>query len=233
MTEFSDEAIAYFDAHLADDPVTVHMLSRLDLVADELEKAKLADAVGAARFARALELGDAKSSAELPFELDETTCEILDGAQSRGAMEAHCTSAQARHAAAVVNTIRRISDGKSSYAWADEVLRESPLKTYAQVSLSVIDDDLARLALALNHELRLLTRLDTLQAVDADQEYQAVVATALVLFWAEDGQIHCGMRGSYGGRWAEVVGFARDRGYPIHDGFQGELLDEDTLASVP
>ena len=232
MHDFSKEAVAYFDAYLADDPVTAKTLARLDLVADELEAAGAQGAIGAAMFARALELADAKSWAALPFELDETTCQIIDGARSRPAMNEHCSTAETRQAAAVLNTIGRIVDGKQSYAWADEVLRQGPLKTYAQVSLSVVDDELAGVPLALNHELRFLPRLDTQQALDSDEEHQTVLVAALVLFWVEDGQVHCGVNERYSLRWARVVRFARRRGYPVHVGFQGEILEDERMEEI-
>lgn len=232
MTDFSKEANAYFDAHLADDPVTQRMLARLDLVADELAAAGLEAAIGAAKFVRALDLGDAKQASELPFELDETLCEIIDGSQSSPAVEEHCTSPTTRQAAAVVNTVGRVARDGKSYAWADEELRESPLKTYAQVSLSVIDDALAHVPLALDDELRVLPRLDTQHAPDTGDEHQVVSVATLALFWAEDGQVRCGMSDNHRQRWTEVVAFAQRHGYPVHKGFQGERLEEAQLAEI-
>jgi hypothetical protein len=232
MSKLSEEATAYFDAHLAEDPATIKMLSRLNLVADELEDAGLGRVIDAAKFSEALEQCDVASCAELPFELDEPVRQIIDGAKSKPAMEEHCTSAETRQAAVVLNTVRRISSQKTSYNWADEFLRQTPLKTYAQVCLSVIDDELARIPLALNNELRFLPRLDAQQSPDTNKEHQVVVVTSLVLFWTEDGQIHCGMSERYGAGWNRVVEFARREGYPVHMGFQGEVLDDARLEEM-
>lgn len=232
MDSFSEEATAYYDAHLADDPLTQKMLARLDMIADELEAAGLESAIGAAKFLGALDKCGAGSSAELPFELDETTREIIDGSKSSPAMREHCTSDQTRGGAAVLNTVNRACRGKTSYRWADELMREGPLKTYAQVSLSLVDDQLAGVALALNHELRLLPRLDTQQAPDSGQEHQTVALAALAIFWAADDGVHCGVTQRHGARWARVVEFARDNGYPVHAGFHGEVLDDEQLDEV-
>lgn len=232
MNDVSSEANEYFADHLADDPVTTKMLQRLRQVERELEDAGLERVFEAAKAARALELGDADTCAELPFDLDDATCEIIDGSQTKGALEEHCSSAETRHAAAVLNTVRRVADEKPGYAWADEILRESPLKTYAQVSLSVVDDELSELALALDRELSLLPRLEERRAADSDREFQTVFVPTLVIFWAEDGQIHCGMSERYGARWAQVARFANERGYPVHTGFRGEPIDEAQLQEM-
>ncbi|WP_168210692.1 hypothetical protein [Persicimonas caeni] len=232
MQEFSKEANTFFDAHLADDPVTQRMLARLALVANELDAAGLDAAVGAAKFVRALDLTDAKQAADLPIALDETLCEIIDGSQSSPAKEEHCTSPTTRQAAAVVNTVGRVARDGKTYAWADEELRESPLKTYAQVSLSVIDDALARVPLALDDELRVLPRLDLQHDPDTGDDHQVVSVATLALFWAEDGQVYCGMSDNHRQRWTEVVEFARRHDYPVHQGFRGERLSDAQLAEI-
>jgi hypothetical protein len=228
---FSDDAIAFVDTQLVDDLVAQKMYARLTMVADELGKADLAHTISSALFLRALDLSDAKAAAELPFELDQTTSESIDGAQSSPAMQEHCTSDATRQAAAVLNTVRQICRQKTSYAWADELMREGPINTYVQVALSVVDEELARVSLALNDELRLLPKLDELQDRDTGESLQAVNAASLVVFWTEDGaqgarQVHCGMSERYGAGWAQVVSFARREGFPIHQDFQGELLGE-------
>lgn len=232
MDELSNEAATYFDAHLVDDPVTTKMLARARRVAGELEDAGLTSVLGAAKLLRALEQCDADCSDDLPFELDELTRQVIDGAQSKGAMTRHCTSDRARQAAAALNTIHRTSRQKMSYAWADEVLHDSPLKTYAHVSLRVIDDALAEIPVALDNELRFLPRLDTKQALDSDTEHQIVLVAARALFWAEDGQVHCGMSERYSRGWANAARFARRRGFPIHVGFQGELLSDERIDEI-
>jgi hypothetical protein len=235
---FSNDAVAYVESHLADDPLVAKMLARLTLVADELADAGLDKAIGAAIFLRALDSSDAKSAVELPFELDATICEMIDGAQSSPAMQRRCTTPETRQVAALLNTVRQICRQKTSYAWADELLRVGPLKTYVQIYLSVIDDNLARVSLALNDELRFLPRLDTQQdRHDPQVEHQTVIVASLVMFWVEDGasdsqQVHCAMSERYGAGWARVVRFARQRGFPIHDGFQAELLGEERIDEV-
>jgi hypothetical protein len=204
------------------------MLSRLRIVADELEKAGLGCVSDAAKFVQALEQCDATSCADLPFELDEPIRQVIDGAQSRSAMRQHCDSANTREAAAVLNTIQRICHQKEAYVWTANIPERGQLARHVRLSLSAIDDSLARLPLEIR-ELCFRPRLDAQKDLETGQDHQLVMIGLLAHFWAEDVQVRCGMSQKYRRSWVQIVQFARDKRYPTFRGFQGRVLEDERI----
>lgn len=113
----SDEAIAYFETHLVDDPHTVKMLEKLDWAIYRMRAYHLELVTWAATFLRALDLCEVDRAEDLPFELPEVTRNVINGSRTKRAMEEFCDGQEEREAAATLNMLDRKFQGKSSYTW--------------------------------------------------------------------------------------------------------------------
>ncbi len=117
-----DEAIAFFEAHLVDDPHTVEMLEALDTAEDRHRAWGLRDVMEAAMFLRALDLCGMERAQDLPFELPEMICNTINGAATKTALEEHCEWLEEREAAATLNMLDRKCSGKKPYQWTWDII---------------------------------------------------------------------------------------------------------------
>lgn len=230
--KLSNEAREYFHRHLKREPVTEQMLERLHPVIAELEAAGLEEVVVAAMFRRALKLEGVKKAADLPFPLERSVSEILDGSRTREAMRRFAKSPEARQGAALLNTVYRIAREKLGYRWAARELQRSSLEGALCLSFQIRDPGLSRVPGDLMGTLGGECWLDTFQKQESKEVHQLVRVARVAVFWIEEGVIHCGLGARDSEGWLENARFALRRGYPVHRGFLGKTMAQKELADM-
>ena len=122
-----DDAIAFFENHLVDDPHTEKMLENLETAEDRHRAWELRGLMEPAMFLRALDLCEVDLAEDLPFELPQSVCNTINGSKTKKAFRKHCESLDERLAAAALNMLDRWCRGKRTYDWTADVVDESML----------------------------------------------------------------------------------------------------------